>query len=588
MLSGPSLRELPNSSMADSKVAWWVQSVPVYKRRYCGAQLLGRNQAETIGNFLVRETLVHEEFVEAIIRLYEEKEGVAQDQRDFGLPPGEDEEWGDNEWNGSWGWWNYDEDYDYDGDGDAPPREGPEAPDGPDPGEPEAGDDGASPHTGAGPGSSPSHKSVPEDFPSRSPSRRATPASPQPEVVKPAVTEMSVTDSFIMGVLRGWRLLQASGLSAEEKRDILSATKNSLDYEVVSAALQNLWDDQLLGHRAPQHSMHANMMESQSDPSSFHHYDGYYQEQDDWWWQDQGWHDHYFLGDHSWEDSEYWSGSWEPDALPAVTDATDDDDPKLKEAQKAEAIAESLAVEAQRTWTEAQRAIQALRKDRGFGGPTKCFNCGGNHMVRDCPQRRSTGFFKGKSFGGKGGYSMEADAYYHEPWDLNYNHKGKGKSKGKKGHAAEMQLQAMWKGKNKGKSNKGKDSVYRPVNAYATDMFVGGLELTDVFEAASSELKRKPDMSPQVGMLDSGATASAAPDAVVQGLISTVLSHDRNAKIELDQGLMVDFASGCVDPEVEQILVASLKAKAATAKSKAKPLDRSRVMNMDVRIRAPR
>ena len=492
----------------------------------------------------MRETLVHEEFVEAIIRLYEEKEGVAQDQRDFGLPPGEDEEWGDNEWNGSWGWWNYDEDYDYDGDGDAPPREGPEAPDGPDPGEPEAGDDGASPHTGAGPGSSPSHKSVPEDFPSRSPSRRATPASPQPEVVKPAVTEMSVTDSFIMGVLRGWRLLQASGLSAEEKRDILSATKNSLDYEVVSAALQNLWDDQLLGHRAPQHSMHANMMESQSDPSSFHHYDGYYQEQDDWWWQDQGWHDHYFLGDHSWEDSEYWSGSWEPDALPAVTDATDDDDPKLKEAQKAEAIAESLAVEAQRTWTEAQRAIQALRKDRGFGGPTKCFNCGGNHMVRDCPQRRSTGFFKGKSFGGKGGYSMEADAYYHEPWDLNYNHKGKGKSKGKKGHAAEMQLQAMWKGKNKGKSNKGKDSVYRPVNAYATDMFVGGLELTDVFEAASSELKRKPDMSPQVGMLDSGATASAAPDAVVQGLISTVLSHDRNAKIELDQGARPYFRFG--------------------------------------------
>ena len=582
------------------EVACWVQSVPVYKRRYCGAQLLGRltgparllamswsklvldskdgvkvlltrlatsplvrkslpnaaaicqqyfsfkrNQAETIGNFLVRETLVHEEFVEAIIRLYGEKEGVAQDQRDFGLPV-EDEEWEDREWNGSWGWYDYNEDYEYGGDDEHPPPDDSEGRDVPGAAEPEGGEDGGSPHGGAAPGSSPSHRSVPEDPPSRTPSRRAVQSPPVAEVPKPAVSEMSVTDSFIMGVLRGWRLLQASGLSAEEKRDILSATKNSLDYEVVSAALQNLWDDQLLGHRSSHNMMHMNMLDGSADSVPFHHYDGYYHEQDDWWWQDQGWHDQYYLGDSSWEDSEYWgsdSRTWEPDAIPVVTEPVDEDDPKLKEAQKAEAIAESLAVEAQRTWTEAQRATQALRKDRGFGGPTKCFNCGGNHMVRDCPQRRPHGSFKGKSYGGKGGYSMETDAYYHEPWDLNFTSKGKGKSKGKKGYAADMQLQAMWKGKSKGKNGKGKDSVFRPVNAYASDMFVGGLELTDVLEVAATELK-KPALKPQVGMLDSGATAPAAPDAVVQGLISTVLSHDRNAKIELDQGARPYFRFG--------------------------------------------
>ena len=33
-------------------------------------------------------------------------------------------------------------------------------------------------------------------------------------------------------------------------------------------------------------------------------------------------------------------------------------------------MAENLATEATRTWSEAQRATQQLRKDRGFGGPT--------------------------------------------------------------------------------------------------------------------------------------------------------------------------------------------------------------------------
>ena len=64
-----------------------------------------------------------------------------------------------------------------------------------------------------------------------------------------AIDEMSVADSFIMGVLRGWRLLQATELTAEEKRDILSTTHNSLEYDTIAQALQGLWDEQLLGQR---------------------------------------------------------------------------------------------------------------------------------------------------------------------------------------------------------------------------------------------------------------------------------------------------------------------------------------------------
>ena len=49
---------------------------------------------------------MHEEFVEAIIRLHEEKLGVSQADRDFGIPDDEDDwdyaydAWGDDDWGG--------------------------------------------------------------------------------------------------------------------------------------------------------------------------------------------------------------------------------------------------------------------------------------------------------------------------------------------------------------------------------------------------------------------------------------------------------------------------------------------------------
>ena len=63
------------------------------------------------------------------------------------------------------------------------------------------------------------------------------------------ITELALADSFIMQVLRGWRLLQAASLSPEETRDILSTTQNKMSFEAISQALQTLWDEQLLGHR---------------------------------------------------------------------------------------------------------------------------------------------------------------------------------------------------------------------------------------------------------------------------------------------------------------------------------------------------
>ncbi|CAE7800179.1 unnamed protein product [Symbiodinium sp. CCMP2592] len=546
------------------EVSWWVQATPIGKRRYCASKLISkltgparllamswsvskgtfddpdgtrlllqrlsasplvrktlpnaaaicqqyfsfkRSPQESIGNFLVRETLVHEEFVEAIIRLHEEKLGISQEQRDFGLPDSVEEE--------TWlPWWEWPAEADDEGPGSPP-------------------DDGAT--ADAGTTTTPTAAAPTRATPGSSPSHRGDGAAEavdekKSSVADGAIDELSVADSFIMGVLRGWRLLQAAGLTAEEKRDILSTTKNSLDYDTVASALQSLWDEQLLGHRGT------------SGTSGFHlnhvgqedHHDGYYghlDEGEDWSWnqpEDDGWYDTYY----SHEDPSWWGWDEDGHVEPSNNLAeAETEDPALKEAQQAEQVAEALAMEAQRTWSQAQKATQALRKDRGFGAVTgrpqpndgRCFSCGGPHLLRDCPDLR---FRKGK---GKKGYWSEIDDYY-----ANYTGfgKSKGKGKSKKGHW--MDVQGLWKGKGKGPKGKTKDG-YRTVNAYSSEMFLGGLEVIHNMDLAASSIPTTSSTEPQLGMLDCGATASAAPEAVVKGLISSVLSIDRGARIDIDQ-----------------------------------------------------
>ena len=349
--------------------------------------------------------------------------------------------------------------------------------------------------------------------------------TPQP------IDEISVADSFIMGVLRGWRLLQAAGLNAEEKRDILGSTKNSfLDYEVISSALQTLWDEQLLGHRSPLPHQGYSMVQSEHE-AQYH---------DETWDNDAEWwnYETYYVHD----DDDWWGEAWdysEPTPATVAAASTEEaaDDPQLREAQQAEKIAESLALDAQRTWTEARRATQALRKDRGFGAVAstttgnglRCFICGGPHLARDCPDRRHPSNWKGK--GKHKGMMLDYDYYenYYTSKGLRGFPKGKSKGKGKKG--SYMEAQAQWlKGKGKGQSH---GHPFRSVNAYgAMELNLGGLEVSDAMDLTSSTTATSS--RPELGMLDSGATASAAPEAVIQGLISSILEQDRSAKIEVD------------------------------------------------------
>ena len=113
--------------------------------------------------------------------------------------------------------------------------------------------------------------------------------------------------------------------------------------------------------------------------------------------------------------------------------------------------------------------------------------------------------------------------------------KGKSKGKGKKGFW--MEAQAWFKGRGKGKAK----DFPRSVNAYTSDLYLSGLELAEALEFHS--VRASPPLASE-GMLDCGATASAAPEAVVQSLISPVLSHDKAARVEVEQYSRPHFRFG--------------------------------------------
>ena len=237
-----------------------------------------------------------------------------------------------------------------------------------------------------------------------------------------------------MKVLRGWRLLQAASLSPEEMRDILSTTQNKMDFESISQALQSLWDEQLLGHRYPSwtsSTSYANWHEWQDEwPSdSFEeNYDPNYEHYNAEWW----------------PSDEVWEEDWPEPQEPESINVAEDDD-QLQKAQQAEQAAEQLALEAKRTWAQAQKTTQQLRKDRGFhqaNAMVKCFNCGGSHFARDCPDRRYP------SFPGSKGSAKSKSSYNVEQLHGMFQSKGKGKkgfskSKSKFGHLVD-QHDAFW------------------------------------------------------------------------------------------------------------------------------------------------
>ena len=241
------------------------------------------------------------------------------------------------------------------------------------------------------------------------------------------------------------------------------------------------------------------------------------EEDSDWSWQDD-----------SWDWSDPWANmAWENGDWHAA-----DDDPGEEEYAGAsdqppsEGSQEAMA--ADRSWSQAQRTSQQIRKDRGFGqsssnpSSTGCFNCGGNHRVRDCPDRNAPSN-KGKGYGKHMHYTMD------EPYD-NFAF-FKGKSKGKPGGKMAYMFEEFYNyyvGKGKGKNNvKGKfqSKNRNHVNSYYQEaMDFHGLQIDrEPNEQSLDVAKVEQENLGHLGMLDCGATCSAGPQSSIQRLVTAVL-----------------------------------------------------------------
>ena len=489
-----------------------------------------RKPGESISQFLVRETLGFEEFQEALLELKDDRDGISPSQRAFDLPEvafsaASDRGTFHHDW-ARWRPWQPQEQGDHDGDGEIRSPQG---------------DNGytqvpQSSEKGGSPDGSPQRGRGPDGDP-MSPSRGAH--------LGPVSRSLGPMDTFILDVLRGWRLLVAASLSADEWRDILASTGNKLDYHAIAEALQTLWDEQVGGSQMRMSHPHFSQHWTELD----HWYDGMaaWREPD---WPHEDWHAD------PWFDT-FASSSWDAHGslseAPVESSAPTEDDPAVLEAVEAERAAEALALEAKRTWSQAQQATAALRRDRGFGqhagssgkgSGTRCFLCNGNHLARDCPDRQHPSFRKGF---GKQLSQAELDAYLFS----------KGKGKGFKGKSKDQfstywdepgmyssDLMAFHKGKKGNLKGKNKNSA----NVYGLDF--------NVLESYSStlyplELYASADLHPPAhvmpegcGMLDCGATASAGPEASVKKLISSLCKVDEHLGVSLDTSRRPFFRYG--------------------------------------------
>ena len=493
-----------------------------------------RKPGEPISQFLVREALGFEEFQEALIQLKDERSGRDPSQREFDLPTitgllgSSDDREHESFWRGRWGNWRGMGDEEQapgePGDEQPPPEGYTSVPQESDPGSPPVG---------------PSEVRRRQDAEDPdSPNRPGSNRNPRSE------NGLSLMDNFILDVMRGWRLLVAASLSQDEWRDVLATTGNKLDYQSIADALQTLWDDQLGGARGSLSSnhggLHNNWTESWDDASMpvFAQYNWHHEEP---WYENDWTYGHWSGGD---VNAAQWTDPTmsPPDDSPADSSPTNDD-PDMQEAYQAEKSAEALYNEARRTWTQAQQATAALRRDRGFGksgkGKGKCFNCGGDHLVRDCPDRFHPGPHKGS---GKQLSPAELDAYL-------FKGKGYGKFKGKSNHMVswddgwyddDLNNYVMSKGHGKyGKSFKGKSKP--SMNTYNMDfgyMSSYVLELQPLELFSTSQTVSSPTIQKTVpigfGMLDCGATASAGPESSAKHLIAKLREHDPDIGVHID------------------------------------------------------
>jgi hypothetical protein len=203
-----------------------------------------------------------------------------------------------------------------------------------------------------------------------------------------------------------------------ERQNIMASTRNKLDYTAVVQALRSQWSDD--------HDL------LKRDRTKRNHADNFHVES----WDDDVWTDNFQEGFHQeeWPYEDHWqdpyhdnfaADGWGYPPEPWIEDVMPDDpENRARDEELSEGVrtAEAMAMDTQRTLTQARAAVATFRKDRGFG------------------KGKANSLSKGKGYKGyKGKYnnfSEEFDTEYgfytdYDAFAMRGKSKGKSKSGGK-------------------------------------------------------------------------------------------------------------------------------------------------------------
>eukprot|EP00435_Cladocopium_sp_Y103_P068837 s59_g32.t1 len=171
---------------------------------------------------------------------------------------------------------------------------------------------------------------------------------------------------FFEDKLRGYRLLKASGLAAQERQNVLTQTGNSTSFMQIRRTLRTLYAEESSDKTSQQHGWRRNprvwwndaeeCWDGAEDDMAWEAYDpGYQQPWPNWYVGDESWdYDSWQYDDDQWE-------AWDDEITP-LDNPTDPDEQQLQEAF-------ALATEANKTLAQARDAVRRTRQARGYFAP---------------------------------------------------------------------------------------------------------------------------------------------------------------------------------------------------------------------------
>ncbi len=297
--------------------------------------------------------------------------------------------------------------------------------------------------------------------------------------------------SRLLKVLRGFFLLEAMNFTEKEKQDVRVVTQNRLDFDAISKALKERWEDKALVQRdfgprvMPQYGAEAGpQAASYTDPEEDRDsdwYEGWAAAMDDQeWWPEE-----------EFPDENQAESEGQPAPEPEGTELLDYDE--MHQLEKELEAAKLMAAETSRTLAQVRQAVAAAYKDRGRGRLSGPSPRAPRHLHPSWPDQSFVPFNKG------------------------------GKSKDGKGDWFGKDRKSKGKGKSDGKNN----AHYMDFHMITPDLD----ELQHMMGATSTTA----GLSPSEVRMDRGAPVLAGREQAVQNLVAAAAAANPFAQIHIDK-----------------------------------------------------